>query len=150
MTRFTDGRSPDGSRAARPAAMHLTMLSRGRVYGLFRSLEDVQGCTARLLDLGLAGQSVQLLMGEDGAAALDCDGRRHGLWARLLRLMQGMTDERAHVERYAEALGWGEILLSVDVAGQPGQVPQVAQAFRESGAHFVNHYGAWVVEPLSA
>ena len=43
-----------------------------------------------------------------------------------------------------------EILLSVDVAGQPGQVPQVAQAFRESGAHFVNHYGAWVVEPLSA
>ncbi|MCD0163614.1 hypothetical protein IHN63_20185, partial [Deinococcus sp. 6YEL10] len=49
MTRFTDGRSPDGSRAARPAAMHLTMLSRGRVYGLFRSLEDVQGCTARLL-----------------------------------------------------------------------------------------------------
>ncbi|MCD0163832.1 hypothetical protein IHN63_21285, partial [Deinococcus sp. 6YEL10] len=62
----------------------------------------------------------------------------------------GMTDERAHVERYAEALGWGEILLSVDVAGQPGQVPQVAQAFRESGAHFVNHYGAWVVEPLSA
>ncbi|GAA0497263.1 hypothetical protein GCM10008937_00480 [Deinococcus depolymerans] len=130
--------------------MPLTMLSRGRVYGLFRSLGDVQACTARLVSLGLAGQSVQLLMGEDGVAALDCDGHRHGLWARLLRLMQGMTDERAHVERYVEALGWGEILLSVDVAGQPGQVPQVAQAFRDSGAHFVNHYGPWVVESLSA
>ncbi|MGM9321281.1 hypothetical protein [Deinococcus aquaticus] len=150
MTRFTDGRSPSQGRPVRPAPMPLTMLSRGRVYGLFRSLEDVQACTTRLLDLGLAGQSVQLLMGDEGAATLDCDGRRHGLWARLLRLMQGMTDERAHVERYVEALGWGEILLSVDVAGQPGRTPQVAQAFRESGAHFVNHYGTWVVEPLSA
>jgi len=67
--------------------MHFTMLSRGRVYGLFRSLEDVQAYTSRLLALGLGDQSVQLLMGEDGVAALDADGRRHELWAQLLRLM---------------------------------------------------------------
>ncbi len=146
MTRGVQGRG----RVARAGAMHFTMLSRGRVYGLFRSLEDVQACTSRLLTLGLGDQSVQLLIGEDGVAALDADGRRHGLWAQLLRLMQGATDERVHVERYVEALGWGEILLSVDVSDQPGRLPDVAQAFRGAGAHFVNHYGAWVVEPICA
>ncbi|UBV41902.1 hypothetical protein LAJ19_09625 [Deinococcus taeanensis] len=130
--------------------MHFTMLSRGRVYGLFRDLEGVQACTARLLTLGLAGQSVQMLMGEDGVTCLDVDGGRHGVWARMLRLMQGATDERAHVQRYVQALSWGEILLSVNVADQPGQLPEVAQAFREAGAHFVNHYGVWVVEPICA
>ncbi|WP_189070314.1 hypothetical protein [Deinococcus radiotolerans] len=144
MTRGVQGR------AARAGTMHFTMLSRGRVYGLFRSLEDVQACTSQLLALGLGDQSVQLLMGEDGVACLDADGRRHGLWARLLRLMQGATDERVHVERYVEALGWGETLLSVDVSDQPGRLPEVAQAFREAGAHFVNYYGAWVVEPICA
>lgn len=49
MTRGVQGRG----RAARAGAMHFMMLSRGRVYGLFRSLEDVQACTSRLLALGL-------------------------------------------------------------------------------------------------
>ncbi|WP_458586389.1 hypothetical protein [Deinococcus sp. PEB2-63] len=144
MTRGVQGRGG----AARGGTMHFTMLSRGRVYGLFRSLEDVQACTSRLLALGLGDQSVQLLMREHGVAALDADGRRHGLWAQLLRLMQGATDER--VERYMEALGWGEILLSVAVSDQPARLPDVAQAFRGAGAHLVNHYGAWVVEPICA
>ena len=61
-----------------------------------------------------------------------------------------MTDERQHVEQYARALCRGEVVLSVEVGGVSGGVTKVATAFRESGAHFVNHYGMWVVEPLSA
>lgn len=136
--------------AARPGTAHFTLFSRGRVYGIFSSLEDVQQCAARLLEQGLGDQDVQIIMGEGGQRALDVDGGHHGLWGRFLRLMQGMTDERSHVEQYVQALGRGEIVLSVDVSGQPGTVAQIAQAFRDSQARFVNHYGPWVVEPLHA
>lgn len=129
---------------------HFTMLGRGRVYGIFTSLDDVQACTSRLLELGLADRAAQVLIGEDGEYALDDDGHHHGVWGRFLRMLQGMTDERQHVEQYARALCRGEVVLSVEVGGLSGGVSQVAEAFRASGAHFVNHYGTWVVEPLSA
>jgi hypothetical protein len=142
---------PDRSRPVnRSSSAHFNLWSRGRVYGIFSSLEGVQLCTTRLLEQGLGDQSVQIIMGEEGQRALDVDGQHHGVWGRFLRLMQGMTDERPHVEQYVQALGRGEIVLSVDVSGQPNAVAQVAQAFRDSQARFVNHYGAWVVEPLGA
>lgn len=134
----------------RSGLAHFTMLSRGRVYGIFQSLDDVQRCAARLLELGLADQAVQIIMGEDGEYALDVDGHRHGVWARFLRLMQGMTDERAHIEQYARALSCGEIVLSVDMTGSTGAVSAVAEAFSAGRARFVNYYGPWVVEPLRA
>lgn len=133
-----------------PAFTHFTPLGRGRVYGIFEVLPDVQACTSRLLTLGLADSAVQVLIGEDGEWALDDDGHRHGVWARLVRLVQGITDERQHVEQYARALCRGEVVLSVDVSVIPGRVPEVARAFRESGAHFVHHYGTWVVQELGA
>jgi len=136
--------------AARSGAAHFALFSRGRVYGIFSSLEAVQHCTSLLLAQGLGDQDVQIIMGEGGQRSLDVDGGHHGLWGRFLRLMQGMTDERGHIEQYVQALGRGEIVLSVDVSHQPGTVDQIAQAFRDSQARFVNHYGAWVVEPLHA
>lgn len=142
---------PDRSRqGTRAGSAHFSLWSRGRIYGIFSSLEAVQLCTTRLMEQGLGDQAVQIIMGEEGQRALDVDGQHHGMWGRFLRLMQGMTDERPHVERYVQALGRGEIVLSVDVSGQPQAVAQIAQAFRDSQARFVNHYGAWVVEPLGA
>ncbi|WP_102127113.1 hypothetical protein [Deinococcus planocerae] len=132
----------------RPGYAHFTLLSRGRVYGTFAGLEDVQQCMTRLLDLELGDQAVQIIMGDEGHRTLDVDGR--GLWGRFVRLMQGITDERSHIEQYAHALGRGEIVLSVDLSGSPKSVAAVAQAFRDSRAQFVNHYGPWVVEPLGA
>ncbi|GMA14589.1 hypothetical protein E5F05_10235 [Deinococcus metallilatus] len=132
----------------RPSAAHFTLFSRGRVYGVFDSLSDVQQCMARLLEQGLGEQAVQIIVGEEGQQALDVEG--HGLWGRFLRLMQGMTDERPHIEQYVHALSRGEVVLSVDLTGYPGGAAAVAEAFRESHAHFVNHYGPWVVEPLNA
>ncbi|WP_158679903.1 hypothetical protein [Deinococcus sp. NW-56] len=132
----------------RPAPAHFTLLSRNRVYGVFTSLEDLRHCTDRLLALGLKDQAVQIIMGDDGHRALDAEG--HGLWGRLLRLMQGLTDERSHIEQYAHALGRGDIVLSVDLSGTGTGIAAVAQAFRDSHARFVNHYGPWVVEPLEA
>ena len=134
------------SRRSTPA--HFTLLSRDRVYGVFASLEDVRQCTSRLLALGLKDQAVQIIMGDEGHRALDSEG--HGLWGRVLRLMQGLTDERSHIEQYARALGRGDIVLSVNLSGTGTSVAAVAQAFRDSHARFVNHYGAWVTESLEA
>ncbi|KEF34637.1 hypothetical protein RDMS_06160 [Deinococcus sp. RL] len=134
------------SRQPQPA--HFTLLSQNRVYGIFTSLEDVRQCTSRLLALGLKDQAVQIIMGDEGYRAIDAEG--HGLWRRFLRLMQGLTDEGSHIGQYARALGNGDIVLSVDLAHAGVSVAAVAQAFRDSHAHFVNHYGPWVVEPLEA
>lgn len=132
----------------RPNPAHFTLLSRNRVYGVFTSLEDVRQCTARLLALGLKDQAVQIIVGDEGHRALDAEG--HGLWRRFLRLMQGLTDEGPHIAQYARALGNGDTVLSVDLSGTGASVTAVAQAFRDSHARFVNHYGAWVVESLEA
>ncbi|ADV67947.1 hypothetical protein [Deinococcus maricopensis] len=134
-----------------PHRSHISYRSRASVYGIFDDLEHVRDFTQHLLDLGLGDEQVQVLMGEDGARELDRDGQHHGLIRRLIRYVQSITDEREHVETYVHALLQGRYVVSVLLPPRrQDALQQVAGAFRACHGHFVNHYGVFVVQQLSA
>ena len=103
----------------------------------------------RLLAAGLGEAEVRVLIGEAGSRELDQYGRHHGLLARLRRSLQSFTDERGHLEEYAWALSRGEIVVAVQLPPRAA-TGSVCSAFKDCGAHFVHHYGAWVVHKYSA
>lgn len=142
-----EARTP--SPASRPAASHFTFSSRSKIYGVLNDLEAVRILAQRLVDLGCGDQQVEILEGEDGARRLDPDGRHHGLVARLVRMLQAMTDERVHVERYTRELLLGRFVVSVSVPNRALYGP-ICEAFKDAGGHSVSAYGPFVVEQISA
>lgn len=128
---------------------HLHNGTNNGIYGIFDDLQQVRGLSERLLALGLEEAQVRVLMGEDGSRELDHDGRHHGLMARLRRALQGLTEERGHVQEYTWALAQGKVVVAVQLPPRTDRSP-VCAAFKASGGRFVHHYGAWVVQQLSA
>lgn len=128
---------------------HLLTGPRNGIYGIFSDLSQVRDLSERLLAIGLGEAQVRVLIGEEGSRELDQDGRHHGLLARLRRTLQSFTDERGHLEEYAWALSRGEIVVAVQLPPRGEKAP-VCAAFKDCGAHFVHHYGTWMVHRLSA
>jgi hypothetical protein len=90
-----------------------------------------------------------VLVGEDGTCELDQDGRHHGLLARLRRTLQCITEERGHIEEYAWAYSRVKVVVVIHLQSGDHK-PAVSAAFKNSGAHFIQHYGAWMAHTLSA
>ncbi len=129
---------------------HFTFRPRSALYGVFDDLSAVRDLSQRLLDGGFGDQQVQVLSGEDGARDLDPDGRHHGLFSRLLRALQSITDEREHLERYVRELFQGRHVVVVSTPNTAQGVRAICQAFKDCGGHYIHHYGPHVVEELSA
>lgn len=140
---------PTPSSTRRKSAAHFGFLSRPKLYGVFEDLESVLLLSERLLALGLGDEQVQILEGDEGVRSLDVDGRHHGLVTRFVRALQGMTDERMHVETYVRHLLRGRLVVAVTFPrGMDHRA--VCDAFKASGGSCINYYGAFVVENLSA
>lgn len=116
------------SPTSKPASSHFGFLARPKLYGVFDDLDGVLVLTRHLLDL---------------------DGRHHGLVARFVRALQGMTDEKAHLGTYVRHLLRGRVVVAVSV---PRGVDHraVCAAFRTSGSRDVHSYGPFVFERVSA
>lgn len=119
------------------------------IYGIFTDLGHVCDLGAHLVHFDLEGAQVRILEGEEGSRELDQDGRRHGLLARLRRLVQGMTDELAHLEEYAHALSRGRVVVAMHLPTHT-HASDVGLAFKSCGARFVHHYSAWMTQKLCA
>lgn len=128
---------------------HLMEGPRNCIYGIFDDLHDLRDLSEQLLALGLQDVQVRMLVGDEGVRELDHDGRHHGLMARLRRMAQGITDERGHVEEYAWALSEGRTVVAIQLPPRTPLAP-VCAAFKACGARYIHHYGAWVVQQLSA
>lgn len=130
---------------------HFTFRPRSSVYAVLDDLMAVRDFSQHLMELDFGDLQVQVLEGHDGIKELDVDGRHHGLVARMVRAMQGITDEREHIGQYVQALLKGCYVVAVAVPPRkPDAVRRIAGAFRSCGAHHMHHYGAWVVEALGA
>jgi hypothetical protein len=128
-----------------PPLTHFTFNPGNQVYGVLDSRPAAEGVSRELLTLGLL--RVQILSGPQGLSDLDPDGHFHGLGARLLRYVQGLTDERSLIEQYAGQLRCGRLVLGVRLSGR-ARLSEVRSAFVQHGGHAVHHFGALVTQPL--
>lgn len=128
-----------------PPLTHFTFNPGNRVYGVLDTRDAAEQVSSELQALGLL--RVQILSGPQGLAELDPDGHLHGWSARMLRYVQGLTDERALIEQYAGQLSCGRLVLSVRLPGR-ARLSEVKLAFQHCGGHAVHHFGTLVTQPL--
>lgn len=111
-------------------------------------LDDETGVDRALLQLRQIGvdlSAVHVLSGTEGAALLDRRGERHGLKARLLRLLQWTASENEALEIHDRALRDGGHVLYVPARGEDHK-GRVAEALRAAGGHHLVYFGRFTTE----
>ena len=91
--------------------------------------------------IGVAGEDVETFAGAEDAARFDATGARHGLLARLRRVMQfSLMDQLPAMAWYVAALRVGRRVVAVRTSDRSTTLRVVA-ALVSAGAHFINRFG---------
>ncbi len=119
-----------------------------RIVAVIDEPDQVAIAVARLSEAGFDGEEVRVLCGEEGAQRLDASGERHGLLARLTRILQNFGEEDTHAERHAAELRAGHYVVGVHVGEDEDRKAAAHLALKDADAHFVHYYGDWTIEQL--
>jgi hypothetical protein len=111
-------------------------------------LDDADEACVAIEDLDRAGfdrSKIFALVGPEGAERLDVSGRHHGLHGRVYRFIERLGDERGELERAAEHLNAGGIMLFVP-ADDDERASGAATILRNHGGHRAVYFGKdhWV------
>jgi hypothetical protein len=120
--------------------------ARGRLIAVFDTPVDADGAIAAIEGLAIGADRLEVLTGDDGAAAFDGSGRSHGLFGRLYRAIQfTLVDQAPDFTYYEAAARLGRVVLSVKPKGE-AQRRQCVDIMRAHGGHFINYYGLFATE----
>lgn len=89
---------------------------------------------------------VEVIHGDEGLRILDQQGLRHGLSARLRRLLQNWTYYKDILAGYSEALTDGEFLTIIPCP--PGLRLEIAATVESLGGRRIYYYGYETVESI--
>ena len=99
-------------------------------------------------DAGVELPEVNVLSGPEGARLLDRRGARHGVGARVLRVLQlGGAFEGETLRQHARALEAGQSVVFVPVAGDEEE-GRVADILRGRGGMQLLRYHRWTIDQL--
>lgn len=98
---------------------------------------------------GVADREVATFEGEEGVREVDAEGVHSGGVKHVLRSLQRVTVEGRHLRRYQAEIANGHHVVDVRVHGR-GQRETVVRILRSHGAHFINAYGRWTLENVTA
>lgn len=90
---------------------------------------------------------IVVLCGEAGVSRLDAHGTSGSMLHKTIRVLQGLTLEGPHVERYEAELLKGHYVLEIDAPSVEHR-DKVVAILEAHGAHFINLYGRWTIETL--
>jgi hypothetical protein len=115
-------------------------------------LEDDAAVERALSELRAAGtrrEDVEVLAGPADAERFDSTGRRHGLLARLRRVMQfSLMDQLPAMAWYEAALRDGKRVIAVRTGNRESTL-QAVRALKAAGAHFINRFGRFDTEEFA-
>jgi hypothetical protein len=119
------------------------------VHALVALLPDAESAQRAVDNVAANGHrtdDANLLVGPEGLAVFDVDGRQHGFAARLLRALQhlGSAENALHV--WADGLQRGEALLTLPC--EHDAAPDAAQVLRQEGGHTIAYFGRHTFEAL--
>ena len=120
--------------------------ARGRLLAVLDTPDDVAGARRALAEAGIPDDRLEVFTGDDGAAAFDSSGGRHGRRARALRTVQfTLMDQMPDFAYYEGAARLGRFVLSVKPTGEP-EMRRAVDLLRANGAHFINYFGRFTTE----
>ncbi len=120
-----------------------------RVMAVLDDAEKAQAAVATLERAGVPEHELAAMSGTDGLREIDADGIHGGGAKQVLRALQRVTTEGDHLRHYEAELVQGHLVVDVTVHGRRKR-DTVAQILRSYGAHFINAYGPWTIESVTA
>lgn len=90
---------------------------------------------------------VAILRGVEGAEEIDPSGEKHGILARLIRLLQFTTMDGEQAERYASEARADHSVVFVHLENYD-HVQEVREILKKQGGHFINWYDRLYFEML--
>jgi hypothetical protein len=121
-----------------------------KLIGVIADAPQAKAAIEALHGAGFVEDGVDLLCGPEGARRLDVSGKAHGVLARLYRFIEGFGDmEHPHLQRYEQELLAGHCVITVE-ARDPERREQARQIVKTHDGYFMNFYGRWHVEGLTA
>jgi hypothetical protein len=111
----------------------------GYIFAVIDDPSEAEGLERQLAEDGFDRDEMLCLTGEEGARRIDASGRGHGLFARLVRLLEYTDDSRLHAEAYEREARAGRCVMGVH-APNSEQREHVRAALKERGGHFINYY----------
>ena len=120
-----------------------------QVVGVFDQRAAADGAIATLIASGVRREDVETYAGASDAERFDSTGARHGLLARLRRVMQfGLMDQLPAMAWYEAALREGKSVVAVRTTSRPATL-RVVEALRAAGGHFINRFGRFDTEEFA-
>ena len=112
-----------------------------QVLGVFEDRRTADAATTQLAEVGVAPTAIQTYAGPADAERFDATGARHGLAARLRRVMQfSLMDQLPAMAWYEAALRDGKVVVAVRTTSRPGTLRAV-EVLKAAGGHFINRFG---------
>lgn len=112
-----------------------------QVLGVLDDEAALRQAIAAVAALEVDERDVETFAGPDDAARFDSTGARHGLGARLRRVMQfSLMDQLPALAWYEAALREGRRVIAVRTRDRR-QTLRVVAALVSAGAHFINRFG---------
>jgi hypothetical protein len=115
--------------------------------GVVDAPREAEDALEDLIRRGVPRHEIHTWFGPAGVAAIDPDGRRHGWGARIWRAAQRATGEHHTFERYAEEIGQGHVCVGVHCR-TAHDARSAGAILGRHGGHYVNYFGAIMIETL--
>ncbi len=120
--------------------------ARGRLLAVLDTDEAASSAIEALTSDGVPPDRIEIFTGDDGAAAFDSSGSRHGPGARLLRTLQfTLMDQMPDFAYYEAAARVGRSVVSIRARNE-AEMRHAVETLRRNGAHFINHFGRFTTE----
>jgi hypothetical protein len=120
--------------------------ARGRLLAVLDTDEATQAAIRALEESGIPTQRIEIFTGDEGAAAFDSSGGRHGPAARVLRTIQfTLMDQMPDFAYYEAAARQGRSIVSVRARGE-AEMRRAVETLRRHGGHFINQFGLFTTE----
>lgn len=112
-----------------------------QVLGVLDDEVSVRQAMAALSAAGVPDRDIEVLTGPDDAARFDATGVRHGILARLRRVIQfSLMDQLPAMAWYEAALRENQHVIAVRTTDRRTTLDVVA-ALLSAGGHFINRFG---------
>ena len=120
--------------------------ARGRLLAVLDNDEATRQAVDALAASGIDRGRIEIFTGEDGAAAFDSSGGRHGPGARFLRTLQfTLMDQMPDFAYYEAAARQGRSVVSVRARNE-AEMRRAVRTLLEHGGHFINLFGTFTTE----
>lgn len=141
---------PPTSLSSETAPVRTLLPPRHRLFVVFDRAEQARAAIDALRAGGLEGEhDIWAYQGDEGVDDLDPSGAKHGLWGRVIRLIEAaMTnDDVGYLRILASELRRGHLVLAVRVASEH-EADEVATGLRARGGHSFAYGAHWDFVPV--